>query len=103
MTNMYQQTGQVNTSLYCHNCTKTFIARIDFDLDGQHIVECPFCAHEHCRKIVNGYVTDERWDGHNDNVIRVEKRCVWKHDSLKMETSSASHFIRQKWLDRFES
>ena len=98
--NMYDEKGMVNTPMYCHNCDKNFIARIDYDVDGQHVVECPHCGHEHCRVIKNGSITDDRWDGRNDNRIDIPKRRVWKHNDLLIQTSSASHFLREKWLNR---
>jgi len=93
--------GAVRTDMNCTNCYKNFIAKLDFSLDGNHIVECPWCAHEHCRVIEKGTVTGDRWSSRNNMPrIEVEKRSVWKHDSQPMESSTASHFIRDRWLNR---
>lgn len=94
----HKQSGQVRTDLYCHNCNKNFVAELDYDIDGQHTVECPYCGHEHCRYINNGFISDKRWAGHNDTV-KVVSRCVWKHDVLKAKTSVASEFLRNRWLN----
>ena len=99
MTSMYKETGLVKTSMYCHNCSKNFIAQIDFDINGNHIIECPHCMHEHCRVIKDGLATSDRWDTREQR-IDVEKSRVWKHDSLQMTTTSACNFLREKWLNR---
>jgi DNA-directed RNA polymerase subunit RPC12/RpoP len=96
----HHQTGMVRTDLYCHECNKHFIAELDFDIDGKHVVECPHCGHEHCRYIQKGFVSNERWEGRNSNeTVKVPTRRVWKHNSLKATTSSASEFIRNRWLN----
>lgn len=89
----------VRTDMNCTNCHKDFIAQLDMSLDGDHVVECAFCGHEHCRNITNGVVTEKRW-GSRATRIDVDKRCVWKSDSQPIVTSMASWFIRDKWLNR---
>lgn len=89
------------TDLHCTECHKGFIAELDFGLDGNHIIECPWCGHEHCRVITAGRVTEDRWSSRAqrpDGDLRALR--VWKHDVLPMQTTSASHFIRQRWLDK---
>jgi len=91
--------------MYCNDCGNNFIAELDMDLDGDHIVECPHCGHEHCRTIENGKVTNDRWESRNANKrnrIEVSKRCVWKSDSQPIQTSKASHFIREAWLSKLD-
>lgn len=90
--------GLVRTDMHCHNCSKGFIAEIDYDIDGNHIVECAHCGHEHCRVIQKGVITDDRWDTRMQRVD-ISKRRVWKASDLQMQTSTASEFIRQKWLN----
>lgn len=101
----HQHTGLVRTDLYCHECDKNFIAEIDYDIDGNHVIECPHCGHEHCRLIKNGIITSDRWDGRNDSSSIVKTRRVWKHDVLKIKTTSAAEhirnrFLRDRWLNR---
>jgi DNA-directed RNA polymerase subunit RPC12/RpoP len=93
--------GPVKTDMHCTECSKNFIAQLDYSLDGNHVVECPHCGHEHCRVIKDGRVTSDRWDSRSQRVD-VHKRSVWKHDSQPIQTSSASMFIRQRWLDRLQ-
>lgn len=91
----------VRTDMNCTNCSKSFIAQLDMGLDGNHIVECPYCGHEHCRVITNGEVTSERWDSREQRVD-VDARCVWKADSQPIVSSTAAAFIRNAWLNRLD-
>lgn len=88
------------TDLYCHNCTGHFVAKIDYDIDGEHIIECPHCGHEHCRVIEAGNVTGDRWSGRNETVISVEKRNVVPLKNQIGVSVSESHFLRELWIDR---
>ena len=90
--------GRQRTDMHCHECNKTFIAELDFDIDGNHIIECPHCAHEHCRVITQGKITGERWDTRRQRV-NVEARCVWKSSVIQAKASTASQFIRNSWLN----
>ena len=94
---MRKNKGIIRTDMYCHDCDNGFIAELNYSIDGNHVVECPHCGHEHCRVIEDGEVTGERWDSRFDRADY--KRRVWKHDILKMKTSMACSFIREKWLN----
>lgn len=59
--------------LYCHNCGKYVQFDIDLDLNGNHVLECPNCGHEHCRVVQNGKITSERWDSSNNNTYQVSQ------------------------------
>lgn len=98
-TDIHKQTGVVRTDVYCTNCSKNFVARIDFDVNGNHIIECPLCAHEHCRVITNGVITGERWDSRYQRVD-VKPRNTWSHQSLPVTTSVACNFLRDRWINR---
>lgn len=91
--------GIVRTSVYCHDCNNTFIATVDYDIDGDHMVVCPYCGHKHCRTIEKGVVTNDRWSSQNSNLIMDRAEKLWTDNSLKMKTSSTSHFLREKWLN----
>lgn len=60
-----REQGKVRTPLYCHECKGNFVAVLDYDLDGNHVVNCPECGHEHCRVIKAGVVTSDRWAQRN--------------------------------------
>jgi DNA-directed RNA polymerase subunit RPC12/RpoP len=95
---------ETKTVMDCHECSKQFVALLDYTVAGNHIVECPHCGHEHCRKIENGKITGERWDsryGSDKSRDGIKARRVWKHNVLPMQATSASEFIRQRWLEKF--
>lgn len=97
-------TKETKTVMYCHECSKEFVALLDYTISGNHIVECPHCGHEHCRVIENGKITGERWSsrhGSDKDKHGIKARRVWKHNILQMQATSASEFIRQRWLDRY--
>lgn len=90
--------GPVRTDMNCTECGKNFIAQLDFSVEGNHIIECPYCGHEHCRVIKYGKVTGERWCSRKQKV-RVDKKCVWKSDSQPIVTTTAASFLRNRWLN----
>lgn len=93
--------GFVRTDMNCTQCHKNFIAQLDLNLDGNHVVECPYCGHEHCRVVKNGKVSGDRWQSRKQR-IDVDQRCVWKSDSQPIVTTTAAAFIRDLWLNRLE-
>src|SRR3972149_3368507 len=99
---MLESSDLVRTDINCTNCNKNFIAEIDFSLDGNHIVNCPYCDHEHYREIKNGQVTDIRWSSQSPQ-IRISPKSVWKSDNEPIVTSTAGSFIREAWLRKLDS
>lgn len=93
---------EVRTDVDCTNCSKAFVAVLDFSVDGNHIVECPYCRHEHCRTIKKGVVTGDRWDSRMQRV-NVQGQSVWKSDSRPMTTSTAAAFLRESWMKKWDS
>lgn len=89
--------GVVKTPLDCHDCSKQFVAKLDYDMTGNHIIICPYCGHQHCRTIKDGVVTGDRWDHRYENVDCTTER-VWSHKTLPMETTTAAEHIRKRWL-----
>ena len=88
----------MRTDLFCTECDKNFIGTIDFNIDGNHVIICPYCGHEHCRVIKNGTITDDRWDSRFQTTESMTQR-VWSNESGKIKTSSASMYLRQRWLN----
>lgn len=89
--------GIERTDVHCTNCSKNFIGTIDFSIEGNHVIICPYCSHEHYRVVKKGKITEDRW---NSAYKTVEKRIgLWTHQSIKMSTSTASQFLRDKWLN----
>lgn len=88
------------TDMHCHECSKSFVAELDFDINGDHIIECAHCGHEHCRTIKDGKITEDRWGARNHDSHAIRARSVWKSSVIQAQTSSVSQFIRDKWLNR---
>ena len=96
--------GDVKTVMDCTECHKQFVALLNFSVTGNHVIECPHCGHEHCRVIENGQMTEIRWDsryGSDSTRDGIRARRVWKSSVLPAATTSASEFMREKWLERF--
>jgi DNA-directed RNA polymerase subunit RPC12/RpoP len=91
--------GLTRTDMHCHKCGKGFIAELDFAINGNHVVECPRCGHEHCRVIKNGVITGDRWDGRNGETEPIRGRSFWKSSVLPAQTSTAAAFLRHRWLN----
>ena len=51
--------------LWCHECESYVQFPIDLSMDGNHVLNCPKCDHEHCRVVENGRITSTRWDSRN--------------------------------------
>lgn len=57
--------------IYCHNCGQYVQFPVDLSLDGNHVLKCPNCGHEHCRVVKAGRITEDRWDAHNGPTITI--------------------------------
>ena len=45
----------------CHACQSMMRIFLDIGLNGNHIITCPNCGHEHYRVVKDGIVTEGRW------------------------------------------
>lgn len=94
-----EYSGKVRTDMLCTNCHKDFIATIDFDVNGNHEIVCPICGHSHYRVITKGEITSDRWDSASDTSIKDQTQRLWSDESRKLNTSSASNYLRERWLN----
>lgn len=94
--------GVQRTDLSCHSCSRQFVAELDLDVEGDYIIECPFCGHQHYRKVIGGKITESRWgqDSSADRSRLLSPRSVWKSSVIKAQTSTVSHFLRERWINR---
>lgn len=92
--------GVRRTNVDCTDCGKVFVAKINFDLNGNHKILCPFCGHEHWRVIKDGVVTGDRWGSQNGPNRDVPTERLWSDRSLPIETTSAARYIRARWLEK---
>jgi len=86
----------IRTDTHCTECSKNFISEVDVTINGDHVVICPYCGHEHCRVVEDGVITSDRWStrSHRKDVFAK----VWKSNNFPIQTSTASQFLRDKWL-----
>lgn len=96
--------------LYCHECGGYVQLDVDVSLDGNHVLLCPKCGHEHCRVVKDGKITDIRWDRRNRNKISVSNTTVtwssastWQTYNTKYTTATnspgTSAFLYNSWLN----
>ena len=88
--------------LHCHECNKYVQFDIDPDMDGDYIIPCPNCGHEHCRVVDNGTVTDERW-GHRNGFITIFSATVSNISIMNYSITSTSagidYFLADSWCN----
>jgi len=78
----------------CHACGQLMRFELDMELNGNHVINCPECGHEHCRVIENGKVTGDRWDSRNGiQCYTVATSCDF---GITVSTSS---FLTDSWLN----
>jgi len=77
------------TEFYCHECNGYIKIELDYSINGNHVVNCPKCGHEHCRVIENGKVTDDRWGQRNRNVVNYTATMA-SYSGTSMYTSSTA-------------
>lgn len=90
--------GRQRTDLHCHNCSRGFVALLDFSVDACNVIVCPRCGHRHFRVIEKGVVTEERWT-HRVPELEVGSGSVWVAPGGEGVTCIASLFIRDLWLN----
>ena len=94
--------GIIRTDVDCTSCGKLFIAKLNFDLDGNHQILCPHCGHEHWRVIRKGVVTGDRWGSQNGPNRPVPTERMWSDTTTGATTTTAAKFIRERWLTKDE-
>jgi hypothetical protein len=86
--------------LHCHNCDKYIQFEVDTELNGNHILKCPNCGHEHCRVVKDGKITGDRWDQRNGNTYQVQY-ASWTQSSTwtiyNKSNSTGSYFLYTSW------
>lgn len=53
---------RVEVEFWCGNCTYYIYVKLNTGLEGNHVVRCPICNHEHFRVVKNGIITGDRHD-----------------------------------------
>jgi|APSaa5957512622_1039677.scaffolds.fasta_scaffold137168_2 DNA-directed RNA polymerase subunit RPC12/RpoP len=95
-----KNTKPIRSDAHCTECSKNFLSEIDVRINGNHTIICPYCGHEHFRKVKDGEVTEDRWDSATGTYNTFAK--VWKSNNFPIQTSTAAQFLRDKWLCRYD-
>lgn len=98
--------------LYCHDCGKYVQFDLDTEMEGNHVLECPNCGHEHCRVVKNGKITDLRWDQRNGNPSNINGMqtyyvssstttytTVSTYDTYSSNGSTSDGFMYSSWMN----
>lgn len=93
-----QMFGKRRQELWCHDCERYVQFTIDHDLDGNHVLECPNCGHEHCRVVKDGVITDIRWAQRNGPTISVTGSITFSVTSTFATSTSSDVFLYQSWM-----
>lgn len=85
--------------LHCHACDKYVQFTLDMALNGNHVLECPNCGHEHCRVVEDGEITADRWAQRNGNagLIYQIRNAVCTGSSTYTSGQSYANYVL--WMD----
>ena len=59
--------------LHCHDCGNYLRFETKPEKSGNLTIVCDYCGHQHCRVVVNGVITSDRWDGKNGFFNKADK------------------------------
>jgi len=85
--------------LWCHSCQNYVQFSVDVELDGNHVLECPKCGHEHCRVVKKGEITDIRWDSRNGPTTHATNVSYSAVSIWVTSTSTSSYFLHRAWAN----
>ena len=84
--------------LHCHNCDRYVQFNLDLSLNGNHVLRCPNCGHEHCRVVMDGKITGERWDQRNGLTYTV-RTYAYTITSTFVSSTSSSYYLYNSWMN----
>jgi DNA-directed RNA polymerase subunit RPC12/RpoP len=88
--------SEERSNVHCTNCGREFIATLDLSLNGNHIIECPHCQHEHYRVVKDGVVTEERWGSSSQQVFYAATTTI----TQTINFTSSNAFTLASWTTR---
>ena len=74
--------------LHCHACDQYVQFDIDLEQNGNHVIICPNCGHEHCRVIKDGIITEARWDQRNGGYANFNQQTAYYTTGAAFSSSS---------------
>jgi hypothetical protein len=86
--------------IYCHVCGGYVQFDLDLSMNGNHVLCCPRCAHEHCRVVRDGQITGERWASRNGYTYQLTANVAYTTTTTWASTSvTSSTFLWQSWAN----
>lgn len=84
--------------LHCHGCNRYVQFSLDVSLNGNHVLECPNCGHEHCRVVKDGKITDIRWASRN-GPTHVVTWATSTTASTWVTSGARNYFLYNAWMN----
>lgn len=90
-------------------CGATFDFKLNISLSGNYRIHCPKCKHIHYRKLVNGKITEDRFDKDPNSIIVEDIRPMLSSiRSTSKEvpddlSENDSGFMRRLWSEKFSA
>lgn len=89
--------------LHCHGCNRYVQFDLNFEFDGNHVLLCPSCGHEHCRVVKDGKITGDRWDSRNGQTYIITGGTATTSSTYSTytstDTSTGGTFLYQSWMN----
>ena len=83
--------------LHCHACGGYVQFSLDTSINGNHVLNCPNCGHEHCRVVKDGKISDVRWDQRNGwgtaQVYQVAAQYITYSQTSTASTTTANMYL----------
>lgn len=85
--------------LYCHECNRYVQFDMDLSLNGNHVLNCPNCGHEHCRVVENGEITGIRWEQRNGPTWTISLNSTASSISTFASSTTNDSFTYSAWMN----
>lgn len=82
----------------CHACERFVRFDLDTSLNGNHVLHCPNCGHEHCRVVKDGKITDVRWSQRNGPTYAITNATLTTIGTTSTATSTGGYYLASLWL-----
>lgn len=88
------------TELYCHGCRGYVRFVLDTEVNGDHVVACPKCGHEHRRTVTDGRVEEhpERTHYAPAHTYMCYLDATWSLDPTTAYNGDSAPDLWDSWL-----
>lgn len=101
---------EVRSELWCHGCDSYVQFTLDDSLNGNHVIICPKCKHEHFRYVEDGKIQGigriapvGNYTFKTTNVTRSAGSSYDLYKDGANETATGSTFTYQSWMNTTSS